>query len=388
MKVMFLCSSLELGKDGVGDYTRLLAEGCTALGLEYSIIALQDRHVTEPLEALDAGRWPVLRLPAAMPWSQRVELAIAFRNKSQPDWISLQFVSYGFDTKGFVWNLGPYLRRIVGGVRVHVMFHELWIGSHDTASWKDRLMGYAQRVCILRMIRRIAPTFVTTSNGAYIATLTNDGIQAELLPLFGNIPLAEEPKIEWFHDQLRHAGLPVESGNRSDCRVFAFFGTLHPEWCAEPLFSYLSEWANRSRKKIVIASIGRLGSGEALWTRLSREYAEAFHFITLGEQPASKVSGFLQSADFGIAASPWELIGKSGSVAGMLEHGLPVIVSRDDVHFAGFKNEKSCHPGLTKMNAELPARLPLLRRQPPQSTLPEVAAQFIRSLRHHSNNRL
>jgi len=268
------------------------------------------------------------------------------------------------------------------------MFHELWLGAYRETSWKERLIGWMQRVCVLRMFRRIAPTFVTTTNSAYIAMLKMEGIRAELLPLFGNIPIVEQPKVGWFHDELRKAGLPVESGGRNDCWVFALFGTLHPVWRPEPLFSHLQEAAKRWRKTVVIASIGRLGPGEALWAGLCRKYADAFHFLNLGERPAEQVSGFLQSADFGIAASPWELIGKSGSVAGMMEHGLPVIVSRDDVHFGGSNNDESHHPGLTKMDAAFPARLPFLRRKPPKPVLPAEAAHFVRSLRDHSNHRL
>ena len=40
-------------------------------------------------------------------------------------------------------------------------------------------------------------------------------------------------------------------------------------------------------------------------------------------------------ADLGIASHPWALIGKSGAAAAMLEHGLPVLVPRDDWRLRG-----------------------------------------------------
>jgi hypothetical protein len=103
--------------------------------------------------------------------------------------------------------------------------------------------------------------------------------------------------------------------------------------------------------------------------------------VYLGKQPANRVSEFLQEADFGIATSPWELIGKSGTVASMLEHGLPVIVNRDDVHFAARDQTKSSSDLLIKMDADLPARLLSIRRAAPKQLLPEVACTLLTYLR-------
>jgi hypothetical protein len=38
----------------------------------------------------------------------------------------------------------------------------------------------------------------------------------------------------------------------------------------------------------------------------------------------------LKSLDLGFAASPWDLIDKSASASTMREHGVPIVVSRDD----------------------------------------------------------
>ena len=42
MKIIFLTGSLEKGRTGVGDYTRLLASECKRLGHEVQTIALND----------------------------------------------------------------------------------------------------------------------------------------------------------------------------------------------------------------------------------------------------------------------------------------------------------------------------------------------------------
>ncbi len=109
-----------------------------------------------------------------------------------------------------------------------------------------------------------------------------------------------------------------------------FFGTLHPEWKPEPFFSILEQAARKARRKVCLISMGRLGPGEKLWDLIACKYGERFHFIRLGERSARQISHLLQAIDFGIAASPWQLIGKSGTAAAMIDHGLPVIVTRDD----------------------------------------------------------
>ncbi len=49
----------------------------------------------------------------------------------------------------------------------------------------------------------------------------------------------------------------------------------------------------------------------------------------LGEQTAERISYELCNASLGITTTPFELVEKSGTVAAMLEHGLPVLsVSR------------------------------------------------------------
>lgn len=74
-------------------------------------------------------------------------------------------------------------------------------------------------------------------------------------------------------------------------------------------------------------------AGDRIWSSIGRTHAHVAQ-VRIGEQPAERISQALQVLDFGITASPLALVGKSGTVAAMLEHGLPVIASRNDVSFA------------------------------------------------------
>jgi glycosyltransferase involved in cell wall biosynthesis len=380
VKIVFVASSLESGRDGVGDYTRSLAAECTQLGHEVGLLGLHDRHVQAPVTEEQPA---TVRLPATMPWAERLPQARAFCTGLDPQWISLQFVPYGFHDKGFAWKVADYLRPIVTKRGVHVMFHELWIGGYRRAKLKERVIGTLQRACIFHMLRSVGPSAISTSNAPYIGMLKGGGFDAELLPMFGSIPFAESADVEWVYDEIRRAGVP--SVRRDELWLFCVFGSLHSIWPSEPLVQYLREAGERNGRKIVVISIGRLGPGEPLWDRLKSQYRDVLHFVRLGERSTREVSAALQASDFGLATSPWELIGKSSSVASMLEHGLPVIVNRDEVRFGSVTGTEMKDPLLVKMDAQLPARISGLRKRPPQAGVPAVAREFLRLLEHTAN---
>lgn len=353
MKIAFLTNCLEPGRDGVGDYTTRLAAECERRGHATRRLALHDPHI----ECIQTDG-TALRMPAALPWPERMEKAKSFLAAFKPDFVSLQFVCYGFHPRGIDFTLGSKLRAITGGFPVQIMLHELWIGAETGAPAKARLFGFLQRRCLLDVVKKLRPCAVHTSNLAYVTLLRGRGVIASLLPLFGSIPL---PPV----------GLPARE--RDDPLVFVFFGALHPVWPPEPLFSLL----RALERKIVFAHIGRLGPGETLWEKLPADYGKIFEFRRLGVQSPEKIAEFFRTgADFGIATTPWALIGKSATVAAMLEHGLPVIVNRDDVHYAGWREEEGTSQ-LISMDENLPERIRMAKRLPPRSILPDVAAQFL-----------
>ena len=358
VKIAFITSCLEPGKDGVGDYTTLLAAECARRGHTTCLIALNDPYVDR-----GAAKATPLRLSPKSPWEERVRNAGDFLRAFAPDFVSLQFVCYGFHPRGTDWALASRLRAIIGAVPVHIMFHELWIGAGNGARLKDRLTGVIQRACLLRVVKTLDTRVVHANTAAYAALLRARGITASTLPLFGSIPMPSR-------------GMKARA--RGDTLVFGMFGTLHPIWPPEPLFSML----RTLEKKIGIVHIGRMGApGEALWERLTKDYAGAVEFRRVGEQPPEKIAEiFCKEIDFGIATTPWMLIGKSAAVAAMLEHGLPVIVNRDDWKIDAAMGSGVGSPLLIKMDNDLPQRLNAVRREEPASLLPGVATRFLGDL--------
>ena len=100
---------------------------------------------------------------------------------------------------------------------------------------------------------------------------------------------------------------------------------------------------------------------------LRDRYQAEIDFRRLGEQSLENISQFLGSVHFGVATTPLSLIGKSSCTAAMLDHGLPVIVNRNDVHFRGIpevarKSEllipstRTSSSGLPRRKGSLPGR--------------------------------
>jgi hypothetical protein len=350
MRIAFVTSGLEPGCDGVGDYTTLLAEECALRGSAVARLALNDTRIPEPVEAPG-----LLRLPASLPWPDRIVRARRFLENFSPDWVSLQFVAFGFHPRGLVDRLVPHFQSLLDGWPVHVFLHELWLGEERGASWKHRLLGWMQRRGILSLLRALDVRLIHTSNSAYVHLLRRQGLPARRLPLFGSLPL------------------PSAKYAPRDALHLVLFGTLHPVWPPEPLFSHLRSL----QRRIELCHVGEIGAGQALWRQLETAGNGNFGFARLERRSSQEIADLFAMADFGIATTPWSLIGKSASVAAMLDCGLPVIVNRDDICYPGVPDEPPDTPLLIKMGPDLSAQLQAAERQPAQLRRPEVAGQFL-----------
>ena len=384
MRILLLCGSLEPAKDGVGDYARSLADSCLALGHECRMVALNDPFVAEPVETSEPiaeKKLTSLRLPMTLSWPRRIKLAIAFRDQFQPDWLSLQFVGYGLAQKGIVWNLVPDLKALLSRARVHIMFHELWIGMPPSAPFKHRPVGALQRLSVRRLCSAVKPQLVTTSNALYIEGLKRIGVKASLLPLFGNIPIIDRGRDLGFPGWLGDLG--ITQANRADWWLGLFFGALYSEWKPEPFMTILKRAAAKANKRICLLSLGRPGvAGQETWDQLQSNYP-GVSLPVLGPQPAEVVSIIMQISDFGVAASPWELIGKSGSATAMVEHGLPVIVTREDRQSRfPISDAPSTDPLFHRCDESLEAKLVEgLPKRAPHALRDEIIARFFSLLK-------
>jgi len=342
MRIAFLCGSLEPGRDGVGDYVAQLARGLTLLGHACQVVAVADRYA-HVQHAGSVDGFELVRVPAARWHAGDIGAAAAKMYRFAPDWVSLQMVAYAYEKHGLLLRSPQRFSAFAPGARRHVMLHELWIGANARSGARERLVGAAQRWLLVRALRCWDAHAAHTSNPVYRELLARAGVHAELLPLAGNIRLVSTTP------QRARELLAARAGLSRDRTLLAgVFGALHPEWVEGAWLDELAAACEVRRQKLALVHLGRAGAaGPVLWTALRARYGERVRFAALGELSAADVSVALQGLDLGIATTPWALVGKSGAVAAMLEHGVPVVATRSEYRLRGGATpEPASEPGL------------------------------------------
>lgn len=305
---MFLCGSCEPGKDGVGDYTVRLAQKLVQEHCGVSIIALNDRYVdADTDEKRIAGNTDIkiLRLSKKTGWPQKLAMAQQWVNAYKPDWVSLQYVPFSFNDKGLPFGLGAFINKLVSGSKIQIMCHELWVGVDRGASLKMRVWGKLQKHLLLRLIKMIQPGVIHTHSQLYKKLLQQQGLDIALLPLFGNIPVKA----------------PVARREKSAIQSFVIFGGIHFGADAAAFCKWLVKEAGN--QKVRIDFIGNNGASVNEWVQACETCN--VEYKVHGLQDVEYIAGLMNEATAGITTTPYFLSEKSGSVAAMLEFGLPVI---------------------------------------------------------------
>jgi len=367
MKIIFICGSLEPGRDGVGDYTRKLASEIIREGHKAAIVSLAEENKLDLFEGVqhcEEIKIPVLR-SAVISHKNYVQEVKTWIDEFNPGWISLQFVPFSFHQKGLVFRLHKLLLDIGNGRKWHIMVHELWVGMHKSPTKKTIAWGWVQKQLIKYFFRQINPAIIHTHTQLYLLQLKKIGFNAFHLPLFGNISMST--KIE----------KAINSQNKKDMGI-VLFGGIHP---GAPIDQFAKDAALYSRKKKIPVSltlVGRCGSEQERWA--STWTNEGLNIKIMGEQSAESVSEILRCNDLGISTTPIALIEKSGSVAAMREHGLPVLCLAN-FWKPGELNEFNHPEGVAQYVPGMPnvfEKLP--NRFQAQTNASNIALQFINAL--------
>jgi hypothetical protein len=285
-------------------------------------MALNDPYINREIseiQIIEDVSISVLRFPVTLSWAIRVRSARKWLEEFNPHWVSLQFVPFGFHPKGLSFGLARHLESIIGSYPLHWMFHELWVLWSFPLSLRKRLLGQVQRIGLRSCLEKLKPKAVATHLPIYKEELKKLGWKVTLLPLHGNIPIYPPAEAnQWLEVR---SGLPA---NGQDIKG-GFFGNILPT--LNP--SMVADWISKVKmpgRNLVILSAGKIGGeSECLWNSLTREFANNATFLRLGELDERDSSFYFSTLDYGLTAYPPELMGKSGSVAAMREHGLPVV---------------------------------------------------------------
>jgi hypothetical protein len=331
MRIIFICGCIEPAKDGVGDYTRRLAVELQKNGSETAIISINDPYVIKPgLEHQKAGeiRIPVYRLPSV----SFISYARPFAEAFSADIYSLQYVPFAFQPKGLPFGLSRNLRYLNPEAKWHVMFHELWVGIDRESSIKIKLWGRLQKRLITSMLQKLDPDFVHTHITIYKLLLQKAGFKTQQLPLFSNIPEQIPGQVPERIPERIPEHIPEHTSERipevSEEIRFVLFATIHPGAPLKIFALDLAKYQEKYRVRIRVTFAGICGPLETLWVRELN--ANGITTEVKGMQSSENLSHILSHSHFGLTTTPYVQANKSGAVAAMLLHGLPVLcVSRD-----------------------------------------------------------
>jgi len=331
VKVVFLCGSLEPGHDGVGDYTRRLAGELKRQGKQIFMIAINERNLTglyvQGEQESEGTAIPVLRISGRINYRKRLQVAKQWIDAVDPDWLSLQYVPFSFHPKGAHIFLGRFLRRLGRHRRWHIMFHELWTGMDKESSKKHYWLGKIHRLLIKSLINTLNPAVIHTHTHVYLEKIAGLGYKANYLPLFSNIP---------FFEQESTSNPDDININRENKLLFVLFGGIHRNAPVAQLASDLVRYEKSNKTRVLLIIIGRNGPMQKQWTSIWA--LNGLELVLMGEQSPMMISKILHSASIGISTTPIQLAEKSGSVAAMREHQLPVLCVSRTWKARGIKN--------------------------------------------------
>jgi len=330
MRIVFLCGSLEPGRDGVGDYVRRIAIALTGKGHVVAAIALYDSYVTfttEYLEEASDGNFQVVRIPSAYKAKCRFDVATGFTKKFNAQWLTLQYVGFGFNRYGLPWDIILFLKRVIGKAKLHIMLHELWCGMPAKIGRKEKLLGSIQKKFLPIMLHKLRPQSVSTSNLFYASELNRIKIDCNVLPIFGNIPLDDLGNDEDWNTIVNNTLLVPLITQPAHWVVLGFFGAIYTCPGLEKLIYTASEAADKMGLKFGLLAFGY--NGEKDITAFVKDITDVTCWQT-GPLPSAMINRVLHLVNAGIITTPADRITKSGSAMALLERGIPVLVSSKD----------------------------------------------------------
>jgi hypothetical protein len=325
MKIIFICGSLEPGRDGVGDYTRRLSGELIRQGHDAALVALNDKHVNQiekTGQESDGTTVSVLRLPVALSNKERYAEAKKHIAGFNPEWLSLQFVPYSFQRKGLPFGLGKRLDKIGKGRKWHVMFHELWIVRYRDAKFTNDVVSYVQRILIKKMLHDIKPLLIHTHIPLYKANLKSIGFTAIPLPLFSNVN--------------NNVNEVISESQKQKTNIFRL-GVFSRITMQPSIVNFIMDLKNQLQVKGIELEILLIGGVEKQVYRIKNEMESLFPDISksvyTGFLDEKKVSENISVCDLGITSVPQHVLGKSGSALAFLTHHIPLAVPEISVDY-------------------------------------------------------
>jgi len=264
----------------------------------------------------------VIRLPYKNGYTYNSKIAKHFLNIFNPDWVSLQYVSYSFQNKGLPFYFSKSFNILSQGRNLHIMFHEIWVGITKDRNYKSRVIGYIQKYIIKNFIQKTNPKFISSTNKFYSLAINSLGYKNEIIPLFSNIKQFSITleDINFFYNQIN-----ITDKESKNCILVGLFRSIHEiKFIENPLKQILEN--NILNKKVFLISFGRNTITEKqLLNNLVIKYANFIIYIDLGFLNELQISTILHNIDYGIASTQKLKLAKSGTFAAFKLHGVKTL---------------------------------------------------------------
>lgn len=320
-KIIFVVGSLENAKDGVADYCTVLAKNLKKLGCDIKLLSLNDRFIENDIKQINKNEIELLRIPENYTWQKKKELAKKFIENFSPDLISLQYVCYAWQKKGLPIGLEKHLVDIFKGHNLHIMFHELWIGTEKEDSLYHKLIGFIQK----NLLRKLAKTLEQNSKKIIFSTsipyyqdlLKSIKINANILEIFSNIEISKEtfdPKI-YKEQAIKTFNLDPEK------HIYVLFFGIHrtKEENINNLIKYLEDLKTKEKKEISLIAAGHNSSAGNTWQEIKNKTQNKFQIKELGPQNEENLKQLFAVCDFAVSFVEEKKIGKSGSLRAIVD---------------------------------------------------------------------
>lgn len=305
MKIVFICGSVETGKCGVGDYARILSNFIIQEGYEAELVSVYDKHIKSKkidYQVIAGTKVKATRIPKSITHKERFKILQEYLNIYKPDWVSIQYVPYSFNSKGIPVYFPKFLGKLKGQHQWHIMFHELWLGINIEASLKNKLVGLVQKHIVKKLVESIHPTMIHTQQKLYQLYLKNNNIAATVLSLHSNIPKT------------------TNKSKHSSIVQFVLFGLIREN---SPFEAFIEKVNSEIEKSVKFIFIGKSGNQISNCIEILNKYNIAYD--TLGFQDEKTISKVLANSNYGISTTPFYQSDKSGAIAAYKEHGIETI---------------------------------------------------------------
>jgi hypothetical protein len=328
-KFLFICGGLEPGKDGIGDYVRRIASYLAKLGHRTLIISFGDKFVKEHFEKTTIGfncNVTIYRFRDSLVEGAVFRVANSVLKEFSPSLISIQYNPFSFNSKGLPFRFLFFLKRLLGPLPVHVVFHELWNSIAFPISLRSKLYSPFQKLAVAFLIREFNVVASYTTNECYQNMLFCLGIASALIPVFSNIPIAgaiDTLKYNQFVfiDEINARPMPIlaifgnQIGALSDQKINQM---LHDVGlCCDPaLLLVIGNQTSRSQGIVKQIASCLPSNSRLCYSKFLEE---------------KSISELLCKIDCALTSYPYELAGKSGAIAAVLEHGKPVFFVGVDI---------------------------------------------------------